>query len=177
MAKANTKMGTKKTGGNHEGHKAAVSEQVRVMLDLETLADRKRDSLDFHEISVASIRTIIDMAFAAGVDAANGKPVEPAEKPMMLFVKTTRGRTPGGQWVGGYVGGFAFECLVFPEHAESESFELERSRISKLWICDAITGKDAASFDRGWDMQPSTDKAKAAVKVLVEQLAVTVFGK
>ena len=48
---------------------AAAAEAVRERLGLETLADRKRDSLDFHDISVAAIRDVIDIAFSAGWDA------------------------------------------------------------------------------------------------------------
>ena len=48
---------------------AAAAEAVRKRLGLETLADRKRDALDFHDISVAAIRDVIDIAFTAGWDA------------------------------------------------------------------------------------------------------------
>ena len=48
---------------------AAAAEAVRERLGLETLADRKRDALDFHDISVAAIRDVIDIAFTAGWDA------------------------------------------------------------------------------------------------------------
>lgn len=179
------KAGTKKTGkgSNHEGHKAAVSEQVRAMLDLETLADRRRDSLDFHEISVANIRAIIEMAFAAGLDAAAGKPVptidadpEAVTASVRITSQVARGKHTA-QWVKGTVASFKFECLVFPEHAESESFELGQSRISKLWLSDAITGRPAASFDRGWDIRPTSTLAGAAIDALAGGLAETVFGK
>ena len=65
---------TKPTTDKHAAHREALHEQVRQLLDLETLADRKRDSLDFHEISVSSIREIIALAFDAGINAASGKP-------------------------------------------------------------------------------------------------------
>ncbi len=48
---------------------AAAAEAIRERLGLETLADRKRDALDFHDISVAAIRDVIDIAFTAGWDA------------------------------------------------------------------------------------------------------------
>ena len=48
---------------------AAAAEAVRKRLGLETLADRKRDALDFHDISVAAIRDVIDIAFTAGWEA------------------------------------------------------------------------------------------------------------
>jgi len=48
---------------------AAAAEAVRKRLGLETLADRKRDALDVHDISVAAIREVIAIAFDAGFDA------------------------------------------------------------------------------------------------------------
>ncbi|MBL9000790.1 MAG: hypothetical protein JNK25_06600 [Phycisphaerae bacterium] len=48
---------------------AAAAEAVRARLGLETLADRGRDALDFHEIPVAAIREAIAIAFDAGFDA------------------------------------------------------------------------------------------------------------
>ena len=48
---------------------ASAAKAVRERLGLETLTDRKRDALDFHDISVAAIRDVIDIAFTAGWDA------------------------------------------------------------------------------------------------------------
>ncbi len=48
---------------------AAAAEAIRQRLGLETLEDRKRDALDFHDISVAAIRDVIEIAFTAGWDA------------------------------------------------------------------------------------------------------------
>lgn len=187
---ARTSMSSKgksSKGGTHEAHKAAVSEQVRKLLDLETLADRKRDSLDFHDVSVASIREIIEMAFAAGVAAGKGEPAPATEldlEAVTASVKITsqigRGRGDAkhtSQWVKGTVAGFKFECLVFPDHAESSSFELGESRISKLWLGDRLTGREVASFDRGWDVRPTSPEAAAAVDALAGGLAETVFGE
>ena len=72
--------------------------------------------------------------------------------------------------------GHAFGALVFAEHAESESFELGQSRISKLYISDG-GGHEVANFDRGWDRQPTTPAAKAIVDLLAAGLAELVFGK
>jgi hypothetical protein len=184
MARTNmSSKGKSSKGGTHEAHKAAVSEQVRKLLDLETLADRKRDSLDFHDVSVASIREIIEMAFAAGVAAANGAPVPVTKWDLQAITAsvTITSQVSGGrntpQWLKGTVASFQFECLVFPEHAESSSFELGESRISKLWLADRLTGREVASFDRGWDVRPTSPEAAAAVDALAGGLAETVFGK
>jgi len=48
---------------------AAAVEAIRKRLRLETLGTRGRDALDFHDVSVAAIRDVIQIAFDAGWDA------------------------------------------------------------------------------------------------------------
>lgn len=59
---------------NHDPRKAptlqAAMEAARKHLDIPTLETRGRDGLDFHDISVASLRTIIAAAYDAGWAAA-----------------------------------------------------------------------------------------------------------
>ena len=50
------------------------------------------------------------------------------------ITKTSRRASGGGTWVCGRIEGHRFDALVFPEHAESEEYELGRSKISKLWV-------------------------------------------
>ncbi|HLP84890.1 MAG TPA: hypothetical protein VK157_11125 [Phycisphaerales bacterium] len=173
---------SKPTTDKHAAHREALHEQVRQLLDLDTLADRKRDSLDFHEISVSDIRAIIAVAFDAGAQAASGKPApvmstDPAAIIASLHISKRDGRPTGGTWVHGTIASHTFEALVFPEHAESESYELARSRISKLHLSHEVTKRTAAAFDRGWEVTPTSDMAKAIVDVLASGLAETVFGK
>lgn len=52
---------------------ADAAEAVRKRLDLETLDTRGLDRLDFHDISVAAIREVIQIAFDAGYAAAAAK--------------------------------------------------------------------------------------------------------
>ncbi len=163
---------------------AAAAEEVRKRLGLETLEDRKRDALDFHEISVASIRDAIALAFEAGFAAGSGAPApfkfDPADPGAMLdtleITKKT-GRPTGGTWVKGSIAGHAFEALVFPEHAAEASFELDDSRISKLWLREHSTRAEVACFDRGWDREPTTDAARAIVGLLAAGLAEFIFGE
>ena len=162
---------------------AAVSEAVRQRLGLETLETRRRDALYFHDLSVDTIRDIIAMAFDAGFAAGSGTPApfkfDPADPGAMLdtleITKKT-GRATGGTWVKGTIAGHAFEALVFPEHVTDPAFELDGSRISKLWIKDSATGAEVACFERGWDRTPTTDAAKAIVGLLSAGLAEHVFG-
>jgi len=178
-AKKNTKTTTNKTKARQM---AALAERVRKALGLETLEDRKRDALDFHNISVASIREVIQIAFEAGSAAATDatKPVQPTDPSEMLdtleITKKT-GRPTGGTWVKGNIAGHAFEALVFPEHATDAAYELDDSRISKLWLQEHFTHTEVACFDRGWDRKPTTDAARAIVGLLAAGLAETIFGK
>jgi hypothetical protein len=66
-------MSAKKTGKHTRNAKtrsmAEAAEAIRKRLGLTTLADRNRDDLDFHEMSVARLREVIAIAFEAGWDA------------------------------------------------------------------------------------------------------------
>ncbi|HLP85160.1 MAG TPA: hypothetical protein VK157_12495, partial [Phycisphaerales bacterium] len=180
--RSTAKSTSKPTSDPHAAHREALHEQVRQLLDLETLADRKRDSLDFHEVGVSDIRAIIALAFDAGLNAASGKPApvlstDPAAIIASMHISKRDGRPTGGNWVSGTIAGHSFEALVFAEHAESSSYELGNSRISKLHLTHQITKRTAAAFDRGWEVTPTSELAKAIVDVLASGLAETVFGK
>jgi len=86
-------------------------------------------------------------------------------------------RTQGGAWIRGTMAGHIFEALVFKDHAVYESYELDGSRISKLWVQQCHDNAVAASFDRGWDIQPTTTIAAQIVELLAAGLAETVFGE
>lgn len=50
------------------------------------------------------------------------------------ITKIARRASGAGTWVIGTIAGHKFNALVFPEHAECPEYELEDSRISKLWV-------------------------------------------
>ena len=165
---------------------ADATEAVRRCLRLDTLETRNSDALDFHDIGVASIRAAITLAFEAGYAAGSGAPApfqyDPKDPGAMLdtleVAKVERRKHGGGgTWVTGTIAGHAFEALVFPEHAEDPAFELDDSRISKLWLQDGATGNQVAAFERGWDRQPTTDAARAIVGLLAAGLAEHVFNR
>jgi hypothetical protein len=62
------------TANDHHAAISATLEWTRRRLRLETLEERGSDRLDFHDISVASIRDIIEKAFADGYAAAKNQP-------------------------------------------------------------------------------------------------------
>jgi hypothetical protein len=81
----------------------------------------------------------------------------------------------GGTWVTGTISGHKFNALVFAEHAESTSYELDDSRISKLWLQRISDGKTVVNFDRGWDVEPTDDTARAIVDFLTAGLADCIY--
>lgn len=93
------------------------------------------------------------------------------------IVKVRKHRECGGAWVTGTIDQYQFEALVFPEHAESEDFELGRSRISKLWVWGSSRRYLLFSFDRGLDVRAANDEVQAEVDFLCEGLAQMIFGK
>jgi hypothetical protein len=87
-----------------------------------------------------------------------------------------RSLSSGGAWVTGTIGDYRFDALVFPEHAENDAYELDNSRISKLWIAT----KDRATvfnWDRGADVPAATPMVAKIVGLLAAGLAETVFGR
>ena len=84
-------------------------------------------------------------------------------------------RSVGGSWVYGTLNGHRFEALVFPEHAECESYELGQSRISKLWLQEIATQKAAYLFERGEDCAARTGLASDIVDFLATGLAELVY--
>ncbi len=94
----------------------------------------------------------------------------------LRITKVQRRTSCGGSWVVGTIAGHRFDALVFPEHADRADFELEDSRISKLWLKQLDNHATVANFDRGWDIRPTTPLAAAIVDVLAAGLAEHVFG-
>ena len=95
----------------------------------------------------------------------------------LKITKTDSSRQMGGTWVTGSIAGHSFQVLVFEDHAECEEYELGTSRISKLWLRRQADRQVVANFDRGWDLQPTTDAAREIVDFLAAGIAEHTFGK
>jgi hypothetical protein len=89
----------------------------------------------------------------------------------LVIRKTTRRASGGGTWVIGTLNGHRFDALVFPEHADCPNYELDDSRISKLWLQRLADKQEVVNFDRGWDVHPKTEIAQAIVDFLAAGLA------
>jgi hypothetical protein len=95
----------------------------------------------------------------------------------LVITKTTRRASGAGTWVIGTLNGHLFNALVFPEHAECPDYELDDSRISKLWIRREADKQEVCNFDRGWDVRPTTKTAAAIVDFLAAGLAEHTYGE
>ena len=95
----------------------------------------------------------------------------------LKITKTDSSRQMGGTWVTGSIAGHSFQVLVFEDHAECEEYELGTSRISKLWLRRQADRQVVANFDRGWDLQPTTDAAREIVDFLAAGIAEHTFGR
>lgn len=93
------------------------------------------------------------------------------EKWCITFRTRNRSRT----WVEGRIAGYQFCALVFPEHAERDTLELEGSKISKLMLRQR-DGQIAFNWDRGSDVDPISEHAREAVGALCRNLADLVHG-
>ena len=92
------------------------------------------------------------------------------------ITKVTRRATFGGTWVMGRLNGHRFEALVFPEHAANPEYEIEDSRISKLWLQRLEDEATVFNWDRGQDVPVATPEAQRIVEFLCAGLAEFTFG-
>ncbi|MDL5053344.1 hypothetical protein QQ056_07275 [Oscillatoria laete-virens NRMC-F 0139] len=85
-------------------------------------------------------------------------------------------RCAGGAWVNGKLHGHTFSALVFPEHAENPEYEIDDSKISKLWIQRIADKATVFNWDRGADIEPQTPLAADIVGFLCAGLADHTFA-
>ena len=94
-----------------------------------------------------------------------------------LNITSVKPRDWGGTWVTGTISGHRFDALVFEEHAESESYELTNSRISKLWVQRLADKATTFTFDRGLEVDAMDETTKQIVGFLCAGLADHIFSK
>ena len=66
-------------------------------------------------------------------------------------------------WRHGFINGFEYEVKVYDTGSQ---YGINEGRISKLWLSGP---EGRANYDRGWDIEPTTPEAEAAVKALLER--------
>ena len=103
-----------------------------------------------------------------------------AEHPQDLDLQITRIKprtSAGGTWVSGTIDDeFRFDALVFAEHAQTQEYELNGSRISKLWIATIKDRKTTFNFDRGLDIPARCSRTQGVVEFLCEGLADLIYA-
>ena len=82
-----------------------------------------------------------------------------------------------GNWIKGRLNGHRFEALVFADHAENAEWEIDQSRISKLWIQRLADKKEVFNWDRGLDVPVANKTVQAIVNFLAAGLAETIYTK
>ena len=95
----------------------------------------------------------------------------------LKITKVENRQSAGGVWVKGSLNGFAFNALVFAEHAENPEYELSSSKISKLWMQRLADHKVVVNFDRGWDIRPTSGLEMEIVNFLIAGLSDFVFAE
>lgn len=94
-----------------------------------------------------------------------------------IVIKKIRRRPAPGKWVNGTIAGHAFSALVFSEHAEVAEYELNQSRISKLWIKRLADQTVVYSWDRGLGTPAENNTVEAIIDFLCDGLAEYVYGE
>jgi hypothetical protein len=93
------------------------------------------------------------------------------------FIRCRERDAAPGTWVSGTIVGHRFDALVFPEHADNPDYELDESRVSKLWLQRLADKRTVFNWDRGLDVPADTDLAKAIVDFLCAGLADAVYSE
>jgi len=94
---------------------------------------------------------------------------------LVITNTSPRGSVPG-TWVSGTIHGYRFEALVFPEHAEVPEYELDDSRISKLWVQRLADKNEVFCWERGMQRPAKDATAQAIVDFLAAGLAEHTYG-
>ena len=160
---------------------AVIAAIAHSHLGLETLASRHQDRLDFQDHSCMAIGDALRAAFEAGKQAARKRTaptrtVQPTVIADHIVLTSAKPALGSGDWVHGRVAAFRFAAKVYPEHALVQSYEIGRSRISKLELRRLDNDAIAYAWDRGLDIAAADAAAQSAVDLLAEHLANHCFG-
>ncbi len=106
-------------------------------------------------------------------DAKTNDGIDASEVLDTLVIKKVQRRTScGGAWVTGTIAEHRFDALVFPEPATNREWEVGGdSRISKLWVQRISDKATVYNWDRGADIEPTTELAGVIVGLLAAGLA------
>jgi hypothetical protein len=93
------------------------------------------------------------------------------------ITRMTRRNSGLGTWVCGTIHGHRFEALVFPKHARVRAYEIDDSRISKLYLQRLADKTMVYNWDRGLDQPAADATAQAIVDFLCAGIAEHTYGR
>jgi hypothetical protein len=95
----------------------------------------------------------------------------------LRITKISRRAAGNGTWVCQTIARHRFDALVYPEHAENSEWEIDDSRISKLWLQTLADRRTVFHWDRGADLPAADLLAKSIVNFLCAGLAEHADGR
>src|SRR3954463_15725366 len=91
------------------------------------------------------------------------------------FITKFENHGPGTvTWAEGRIRGYRVQAKVYPEHALDPSYEIDRSRISKLWVQRIRDSEIVFNWDRGLDQPAADEETQDVVNIAVAELAAKV---
>ena len=73
----------------------------------------------------------------------------------------------GGTWYTGWTGAYWFQAKAY---TGGSIYGINEGQVSKLEITSTATGAVVASYDRGWDMEPSRKADREALDAILAAL-------
>jgi hypothetical protein len=110
---------------------------------------------------------ILDRILGYGLQEAKGLIIQEVDPPNGL----TR------CWVLGCIERHTFCALLNPRHSLKPGIELGESLISELCLRQMADHRLVAAYDRGWDLEPTTQSARQIVDYLTAHLAEHVYAR
>jgi len=132
---------------------------------------------DTYACATENLRAALQAAFAAGARASR-RPANPVAVPVVGDLVLTSPKPTDGSATRakGRIGAFRFDAKVYPAHAACASYEIARSRISKLELRRLDSDTIAYAWDRGLDIPAMDAATQAAVDTVTAHLADHLYG-
>jgi hypothetical protein len=175
MAKRPTTTPTNPTAAPSD-RDAVIATIAQVHLGLETLESQHLDNLDFKDHACWAIRDALRAAFEAGRKANKRPERKPTAVLGDLILTSSKPEDDAPTWAIGRIRAFSFQAKVYPEHARDATYEIGRSRISKLELRRLDNNAIAYAWDRGLAIPAADAATQAAVDSLGERLADHLYG-
>ena len=131
---------------------------------------------DTYACATENLRAALQVAFVAGMLRAGFLPALPTAVVVVGDVPTTPTSSEGQSLWTGRIGTFRFTAQVYAEHPACASYEIERSRITRLELRRVDNDRLVYAWDRGLDLLAIDATTQGAVDTLAQQLAELIYG-